>query len=474
MSSETLYRKYRSKDFSEVIGQEHITKTLLNSIKNDSFAHAYLLTGPRGVGKTTVARLFAYKVNGVKYGGDETYSDIIEIDAASNRRIDEIRELREKVNITPSALKYKVYIIDEVHMLTKEAFNALLKTLEEPPEHAIFVLATTDFHKVPDTIKSRCIRFAFSSIPEASIKEHLKDIAKKESIDIEDEALEIIADNSDGSFRDAISLLDQFRNSNSKIKADYVAGVLGMSPEKEIEKLLGHIAGSKPLDIIESLDKLRESGSADSQIIKQLIGRLREGLLGRRPALLQKPDGIKLIDSLLKVDNYNDKKIALEIALLEACDDGDNAQLPARADIVAEEPIETSPPEKTETEQPPQKQEKNLQKPASAAGEDPWALILSELKSKHNTLYAIARMADARIDGEVLELYFKFPFHYKQMKLEKNHMQLEKVVSSVNKDIKQVKLIQQDKPPAQDQTKEQEQPFKSISNIFGPSEVLES
>lgn len=470
MSSETLYRKYRSKDFGQVIGQEHITTTLLNSIKNGNFAHAYLLTGPRGVGKTSVARLFAYKINDVKYGGDETYSDIIEIDAASNRRIDEIRELREKVNIAPSSLKYKVYIIDEVHMLTKEAFNALLKTLEEPPEHVVFILATTDFHKVPDTIKSRCIRFAFSSIPEENIEKHLKDIAKKESIDIEDQAVEIIADNAEGSFRDAISLLDQFRNSEKVIKADYVAGVLGMSPEKEIDKLISHIAEAKPKDIVETLDKLREAGSTDSQIMKQLMGRLREGLLDRKQTLLPKTESVRLIENLLKVDNYINKKMALEIALIEACTEETN-NTPVKTPPV--EPSdnrrdEVQPAEDIETAK------ENLPKINTDKSEDMWNEVLGELKLKHNTLYAIARMAEPKENGSTLELYFKFPFHYKQMKLEKNHMQLEKVVRSVYRDVKQVKLIQEGKTDGKDQVKNRNQPVNSISNIFGPSEVLES
>src|SRR3989338_478241 len=150
---QALYRKYRSKKFGEVVGQQHVTKTLTNALKSGRISHAYLFTGPRGVGKTSVARIFAHEVNNLKYDEDKPHLDIIEIDAASNRRIDEIRDLREKVHISPTSAKYKVYIIDEVHMLTKEAFNALLKTLEEPPEHCIFILATTEAHKLPATIE---------------------------------------------------------------------------------------------------------------------------------------------------------------------------------------------------------------------------------------------------------------------------------------------------------------------------------
>src|SRR5579872_3869791 len=189
---QALYRKHRSRKFSEVIGQDHITKTLQKAIKNGRISHAYLFAGPRGVGKTSVARILAHEVNGLPPSDDTINLDIIEIDAASNRRIDEIRDLREKVHIAPTAAKYKVYIIDEVHMLTKEAFNALLKTLEEPPEHVIFILATTEAHKLPETIVSRTQRYNFKPIDDKDIAGHLAMIAKREGIKAEPEALKAI------------------------------------------------------------------------------------------------------------------------------------------------------------------------------------------------------------------------------------------------------------------------------------------
>ncbi len=229
-----LYRKYRSKSFKDVVGQDHITKTLKKSVDTNTFSHAYLLTGLRGVGKTSIARIFAAYVNGIDYEETEHNPDIIEIDAASNRKIDEIRELREKVNIAPTSLKYKVYIIDEVHMLTREAFNALLKTLEEPPKHCILVLATTDYHKLPETIISRCIRFSFRSISNDDIIKHLEKIASKENIKIEKEALETIASSSSGSLRDAIAILDQSRNVADKITSSDVELLLGLATKKNI------------------------------------------------------------------------------------------------------------------------------------------------------------------------------------------------------------------------------------------------
>ncbi|MCA9348070.1 DNA polymerase III subunit gamma/tau, partial [Candidatus Saccharibacteria bacterium] len=180
--STALYRKYRSKKLSEIVGQKHITNTLENAIKSGRISHAYLFAGPRGVGKTSIARILAHEINGIPYEDESINLDIIEIDGASNRRIDEMRELRDKVYIAPTSAKYKVYIIDEVHMLTKEAFNALLKTLEEPPKHVIFILATTETHKLPDTIISRTQKFTFRAIETKDAIQHLAEIAKAENI----------------------------------------------------------------------------------------------------------------------------------------------------------------------------------------------------------------------------------------------------------------------------------------------------
>src|SRR5215475_16134213 len=177
---QALYRKHRPKKLSEVIGQEHITKTLSEALKQGRISHAYLFTGPRGVGKTSIARILAHEINGLPYTDDSTHLDIIEIDAASNRRIDEIRDLRDKVNVAPTSAKYKVYIIDEVHMLTREAFNALLKTLEEPPAHVVFILATTEAHKLPETIISRTQRYSFKPGETTKVIDHLRAIAKQE------------------------------------------------------------------------------------------------------------------------------------------------------------------------------------------------------------------------------------------------------------------------------------------------------
>ena len=226
--SQVLYRKFRPKKFSEVLGQEHIISVLEGAIKAGKISHAYLFSGPRGTGKTTTARILASGIGCHEY-------DLMELDAASSRGIDEIRALREGVHITPLKSEYKVYIIDEAHMLTKEAFNALLKTLEEPPRHAVFVLATTEPSKLPDTITSRCQHFSFKKLPEDILRKAVLNIAKKESAQVDEEAVALIALFADGSFRDALVMLDQILSldKDGRISGDEARKILS-APSKEL------------------------------------------------------------------------------------------------------------------------------------------------------------------------------------------------------------------------------------------------
>jgi len=285
-----LYRKWRPVVFEDVIGQEHITKTLKNQIKNDGIAHAYLFCGTRGTGKTSTAKIFSRAVNCLSPENhnpcnqcevckgiiNESIMDVIEIDAASNNGVDNIRELRENVKYPPTKGKYKVYIIDEVHMLSSGAFNALLKTLEEPPNFVIFILATTESHKIPATILSRCQRFDFKRIKEKDIVQWLHTICHQLNFEADEEALKLVARNSDGAMRDALSILDQCMSiSTGKITHNDVIDILGTVTDEFLFLLTDHIIEGNSRDAMELVEKLVQSGKDIHQFLKDLIGHYR-------------------------------------------------------------------------------------------------------------------------------------------------------------------------------------------------------
>ncbi|CCV64989.1 DNA polymerase III, gamma and tau subunit [Alteracholeplasma palmae J233] len=296
MSYVALYRSYRPQTFSEVAGQKMIVQTLTNAIKHDKIAHAYLFSGPRGTGKTSIAKIMAKAINCphlvdgnpcneceiCKAINKNEVSDVVEIDAASNNGVDEIRDLRDKVNYAPSVGTYKVYIIDEVHMLTTGAFNALLKTLEEPPKHVVFILATTEIHKIPATILSRCQRFDFKNIDQDDIVEKLKEIVLKEKININDQALKEIAIHSEGGMRDALSLLDQVISYKADdITEDDVLVVSGGLSKKTITTILESVVLKKPQQAINELNNILKQGKDISRVTNDLILALRDILLDR-------------------------------------------------------------------------------------------------------------------------------------------------------------------------------------------------
>lgn len=289
-----LYRKYRPKTLDEVIGQEKVTDVLKNSLKSGKISHAYLFTGPRGTGKTSVARIFAHEINNFDYELEDSYVDIIEIDAASNTGVDNIRELREKATIAPTKGEYKIYIIDEVHMLSKSAFNALLKTLEEPPKHVIFILATTDVEKVPITITSRVQKYVFSLATKETMINHLKTICKKEKIKIDDDALEIIAKRGGGSFRDTLSLLDQISTlTNEKITKELVENSLGLPKDELITALLDSYESANLSEISDKLKEILNSGTKPEILAEDIINRILESPKPELLPLLAKLPDVK-------------------------------------------------------------------------------------------------------------------------------------------------------------------------------------
>lgn len=323
----TLYRKYRPKDFREIAGESDIVKTLKNSLDNDRISHAYLFSGPRGVGKTTSARLIAKGVNCLKNGissspcnecencreiDNGSFIDLIEIDAASNRGIDEIRELKDKINYQPSKGRKKIYIIDEVHMLTKEAFNALLKTLEEPPEHVIFILATTEPDKILPTIISRCQRYDFKSLTYTEVKDKLSEICRGENVEIDEGSLGLIYESSGGSMRDAISILERviITYLGEKIDEDKCSKVIGITSKTLLKEFLGIVKGNRVSEGAVFLDKLWLDSLDIEKFFKDFGKYIKNLVLSGE---MGAEEGLKIIgnifDSLNKFKYEEDKRL---------------------------------------------------------------------------------------------------------------------------------------------------------------------
>jgi DNA polymerase-3 subunit gamma/tau len=379
-------RRYRPQSFDELIGQEHVARALSNAISTNRVGHAYLFTGARGVGKTSAARIFAKALNCVEgptpapcnrcdicqsiSTGDDV--DVLEIDGASNRGIDEIRQLRQNVNIRPSRERFKVYIIDEVHMLTREAFNALLKTLEEPPEHVKFIFCTTEPGKIPITILSRCQRFDFAGIRPASIVKRLQQIVEAEGVVAEPEALELLARRAAGSMRDSQSLLEQLLAfASERITVADVHGMLGTAGEERLGALVDHLVQRNAAAALAELDAAVHQGVEVSQLMEQLLGFLRDAMVaavgcpgeiflysappqwqavveaGKRLGLETVLAAMQIVDHALARMHYSAQgRVLAEMALVRICGLEDLAEI---AGLIAQlqrgvAGVETSPP----------------------------------------------------------------------------------------------------------------------------------
>lgn len=475
-----LYRKYRPRSLDEIVSQNHATDILRRSLQQGKIAHAYLLTGPKGVGKTSIARILAHEINQLPYTNDEPHLDIIEIDAASNNGVDDVRELRDRVMIAPASASKKVYIIDEVHMLSKQAFNALLKTLEEPPAHVVFILATTDLHKVPDTIISRTQHFAFHAISRSDLAAHLKKIAIGEGIKITDEALEIIAARGDGSFRNAISLLDQlsgYADNENGITRELVESTLGFAPTDAVETLITAVEEGAVSRIISTLDTLEQEGIQPTILTDQLIESLRS-------KLPQQPKFAELIDALLNVPNSSWPQLKLLTTLVMAAKPVASHTPVTKAIVAAKRSTKSQPTvieapvivvDKSDT----QKEETKKQQTNRDATEEPtssvqkttpidsfdWSALLEYTKENHVALHSMLKSCSWDLNGGILTIYCGRKFNKAKLDETKYRTQLGAALDHIGQGGLAIETIGTTKPPADEK-------LARIAEIMGGGEEI--
>ena len=481
--TQALYRSWRPQTWDEVVGQDHIVLTLRNAVKGERVAHAYLFAGPRGTGKTTTARLLAKAVNCLHESlaerpcnacqhcmalNEGRFLDLVEIDAASNTSVEDVRDLRDKINFAPNQGRFKVYIVDEVHMLSTAAFNALLKTLEEPPAHAIFILATTEVHKIPATVLSRCQRHEFRRLPVATIVSYLEPKASAEGFKIEGRALELIARQATGSLRDAISLLDQLTSTGDEVTVSLARGILGTAAGEAVRGVVDALAGGDRGKGLTLISRALDGGADPRQFSRQVVDYLRGLLLIRlgagelveaaedeRADMLRQADGMPLPKLLAAIAAFSRAGavgrsswlpgLPLEMALIEAADTGDAQANPAGASIptpstaagagskhsskgLAKMTKETP----AAAEAPAEREQKREQKPRAKRETTKGGLTFQVLKERWKDVLASAKRLDRAaqalinsgrplgLEGEVLVLGFASDLLREKMEKEQN------------------------------------------------------
>ena len=476
--SQALYRKYRSRSLDEVLGQDHVTSILRRALEQRKIAHAYLLTGPRGVGKTSVARILAHEINHLPYDDDASNLDIIEIDAASNNGVDDIRALREKAQVAPVSAPKKVYIIDEVHMLSKSAFNALLKTLEEPPEHVVFILATTDADKLPATILSRVQQFFFRPIPTEIMMRQLMNIAKKEGFAIEEDAARLIAERSRGGFRDGISTLDQLSilaTPDQPLTANMVTEYLGLSDAT----MLGNLLDSYPSDdnekVLNIFQELENSGANSVVVSHQLLSIARN-------RLQKNPNLVGLVQQLIEVDRHPHPDLKLLTIFMNSNSQPTEKPAAPKKNIAqaapqkpAEKPTPIKPAEPAKpTEKPIEKEEKPAEpakKPAAkpkktdAPLELNWEKVIERAKEKSLGLASLLQKSQWSFDGEKLTIYAGSAFYKKKLDDAKNKPLISEIISEETKMDLEIDIIGEKKPP-------EDEKLAEIAELMGGGEEV--
>lgn len=424
---------------------------LSRAIKAGRISHAYLLTGPRGVGKTSVARILAHEINHLPYSDDSQHLDIIEIDAASNNGVEDVRDLREKVQLAPVSAEKKVYIIDEVHMLSKAAFNALLKTLEEPPEHVVFILATTDVDKLPATIISRTQQFHFRAIAPADAAKHLKHIAKEENITISDEAITLLAELGDGSFRDSISLLDQLASladEKEGITTELVEATLGLAPRTLLTALVKAVEARAVPQVVSLLDDAHQQG-IDATVLANQLARFLRSDVATHPQLLS------LLDSLLDVAKSSQPSLKLLTVLASASLPKQTPKTVALATPVLEisatveelskpvKAVKTAPQAKEVTSTP--------KKVAVPSAPFDWEALVSYVKQHHVAVYSVLAKCQHELDGTQLTIYTSNAFYKKKLDDPKYSPLLYESLSELGSSALDVRILPTAPPPKDSQ-----------------------